>query len=161
MSKATMEEVHTEDLEAAATHATDEARMVLPGVQAIMGFQLIAVFNQRFEALDIVDQLIHLAAFFLIALAMVLLMTPAAYHRIVECGSVTKRFVALASTLIAAALVPLLLGLAMDFYILVVLVLYDRPAAIFAAAALGVLFAVLWFVLPFGVKATRGFTSGS
>ena len=35
-----MEDVHKEDLEEEATHATDEARMVLPGVQTIMGFQL-------------------------------------------------------------------------------------------------------------------------
>ena len=43
-----MEQLHRESLEE-ATHATDEARMVLPGVQgAILGFQLIAVFNQRF-----------------------------------------------------------------------------------------------------------------
>ena len=33
-----MEEVHRESLEEEATHATDEARMVLPGVQAILGF---------------------------------------------------------------------------------------------------------------------------
>jgi hypothetical protein len=30
-----MKDVHRESLEEEATHATDEARMVLPGVQAI------------------------------------------------------------------------------------------------------------------------------
>ena len=39
------EHVHRETLEQEATHATDEARMVLPGVQAVLGFQLIAVFT--------------------------------------------------------------------------------------------------------------------
>jgi hypothetical protein len=33
----------------AATYLLDECRMVLPGIQALFGFQLIAVFNQRFE----------------------------------------------------------------------------------------------------------------
>jgi hypothetical protein len=28
--------------------AIEEARMVLPGIQALFGFQLIAVFNERF-----------------------------------------------------------------------------------------------------------------
>ena len=34
--------MHTdrESLEEEATHATDEARMLLPGVQAVLGFQL-------------------------------------------------------------------------------------------------------------------------
>ena len=45
-------DIHIETLEEEATHATDEARMVLPGIQAILGFQLIAVFNQRFEDLS-------------------------------------------------------------------------------------------------------------
>ena len=74
-------EVHAETLEEEATHATDEARMVLPGVQAILGFQLIAVFNQRFENLSTAQQYVHLDAFLLVALAMSLLMAPAAYHR--------------------------------------------------------------------------------
>lgn len=56
-------EVHIETLEEEATHATDEARMVLPGVQAILGFQLIAVFNQRFEDLSKIQQYVHLGAF--------------------------------------------------------------------------------------------------
>jgi hypothetical protein len=42
-------QTHRESLEEEATHATDEARMLLPGVQAVLGFQLIAMFNQRFE----------------------------------------------------------------------------------------------------------------
>ena len=42
------EQVHRESLEEEATHATDEARMLLPGVQAVLGFQLVAVTNQRF-----------------------------------------------------------------------------------------------------------------
>jgi hypothetical protein len=69
-----MEDVHRESLEDEATHATDEARMVLPGVQALLGFQLIAVFNQRFTELGGHKQLLHLAAFLLIALATGLIM---------------------------------------------------------------------------------------
>jgi inorganic pyrophosphatase len=41
--------VHRESLEEASTHVGGEARMLLPGVQTILGFQLMAVFNQRFE----------------------------------------------------------------------------------------------------------------
>ena len=38
-------------LKDAVQFALDEARMILPGVQALFGFQLIAVFNQRFDDL--------------------------------------------------------------------------------------------------------------
>ena len=96
-------QVHRETLEEEATHVTDEARMVLPGVQAVLGFQLIAVFNQRFQEFSGGEQLLHLAAFLLMALAMGLVMTPAAYHRQVERGRVSRRFVDLSSSLLTFA----------------------------------------------------------
>ena len=37
-----------EPLEKVVEHLEEEARMILPGIQALFGFQLIAVFNQRF-----------------------------------------------------------------------------------------------------------------
>ena len=60
------EQVHRETLEEEATHATDEARMVLPGVQAVLGFQLVAVTSQRFVPLTPVEQALYLAAFLLL-----------------------------------------------------------------------------------------------
>src|SRR5712672_4740202 len=97
-------QIHRETLEEEATHTTDEARMLLPGVQAVLGFQLIAVFNQRFVLFSPTEQLLHLAAFLLLALAMGLIMAPAAYHRQAERGKVTRRFVDLASRLLSLAL---------------------------------------------------------
>jgi hypothetical protein len=41
-----VEQIHRETPEEAIAHITDEARMVLPGVQALLGFELMAVFNQ-------------------------------------------------------------------------------------------------------------------
>lgn len=147
-----MEQIHAEShratLEEEATHATDEARMVLPGVQAILGFQLIAVFNQRFEELGEGDQLLHLLAFFLVALAMGLVMTPAAYHRQVERGRVSRQFVDLASLFLSLALVPLLLGVAVDAYILVRMVTQSALAGLWGALAVAAILATLWFGLP-------------
>ena len=80
-------------------------------MQAVLGFQLIAVFNQRFqELLWQLEQLLHLAAFLLMALAMGLVMTPAAYHRQVERGRVSRRFVDLSSSLLTFAMLPLIAG---------------------------------------------------
>lgn len=53
---------HRESLEDEATHAT-EARVILPGIQAIMGIQLIAVINWSFETLTPGHQRIHPVAF--------------------------------------------------------------------------------------------------
>ena len=60
-----------------AKNALDEARMVLPGIQALFGFQLIAIFNDGFDTkLSSSEQDLHLAAISLVAVAVVLIMAP-------------------------------------------------------------------------------------
>ncbi len=139
-----------------AQEVIDEARMVLPGIQALFGFQLIAVFNERFRTLERLEQGLHYAALVLVAIAIALIMTPAAYHRFVERTTVSEFFVRLASSFIAAAMVPLMSAIALESYIVGV-VLFGRGAlSITIAAALFCLFAGLWFVLPFAIGRSRG-----
>jgi hypothetical protein len=138
-----------ESLESAMQQTLDEARMVLPGIQALFGFQLIAVFNDGFERhLSQAEQDVHLAAIVLVTIAIALVMTPAAYHRRVEPRSVTPEFLALASWFISAALLPLAAGLALDVH-LVARVITGTPLV---AGAIGALvfatLAGLWFVYP-------------
>ena len=143
-----MKQVHYETLEEEATHVTDEARMVLPGVQAVLGFQLIAVFNQRFQDFSFGEQVIHLVAFLLMALAMGLVMTPAAYHRQVERGCVSRRFVDLSSILLTVAMLPLIAGVCLDTYLIARLILNERDQATVVAAGTALLLTCLWYGLP-------------
>jgi putative transcriptional regulator len=79
LNKGKEEEV---SLNTAATHILEECRMVLPGIQALFGFQLIAVFSQGFsEKLSEAQQQLHLAAIVLVVIAIALVMAPAAIHR--------------------------------------------------------------------------------
>src|SRR5215203_2442827 len=98
-----------EDLEGAVSHLLEECRMVLPGVQALFGFQLVAVFNQRFTDLPFGNQLLHLAA---VAISAALVMTPAAFHREVEPHSVSERMLDVSTRLLLASMVCLALGIA-------------------------------------------------
>jgi hypothetical protein len=148
-------EVHIETLEEEATHATDEARMVLPGIQAILGFQLIAVFNQRFEDLSSIQQYVHLGAFLMVALAMGLLMAPAAYHRQAERGQLSRRFVNIASTLLCAAMVPLILGVALDAYLISFLISYDDKLSTSVGVIVCAALSGLWFLLPYLMGRTQ------
>ena len=141
-------EVRHETLEEEATHVTDEARMVLPGVQAVLGFQLVAVFNQRFESFSELEQLMHLAAFLLMALAMGLVMLPAAYHRQVERGCVSRRFVNLSSTVLTVAMVPLIAGVSLDTFLIARLITHHLTLSAAVAAATASVLASLWFVFP-------------
>ena len=140
-------------LDAAAGHLLEECRMVLPGIQALFGFQLIAVFNQGFaEKLSHGEQLVHLAATLLSALAMALVMAPAALHRMAEPKQVSERFVWLASNLVLAGMFPLAIGVGLDAYVVASVIVKNDAIGIVIALALLVVFASLWIVLPLRLR---------
>ncbi|MDB6110702.1 MAG: hypothetical protein JWR69_2452 [Pedosphaera sp.] len=142
--------VQREDLplSKAALYILEECRMVLPGIQALFGFQLIAVFNQGFsEKLSAGEQRLHLLAIMLLAIAIALIMTPAAYHRQTGPQEVTSGFIRLASRLLLASMAPLAVSICIDFY-LVGHVIYDGFLVPLLAALLFATIITLWFVLP-------------
>ncbi|HYR35283.1 MAG TPA: DUF6328 family protein [Burkholderiales bacterium] len=136
-------------LDSAARHVLEECRMVLPGVQALFGFQLIAVFNQGFgEKLSHAQQLLHLVALVLTTLAMAFVMTPAALHRQAEPKAVSDRFLWLASSMVLAGMFPLALAVGLDAYVVASVVLHNDLLAAILATALVIVFAFLWLYLP-------------
>ncbi|WP_133500755.1 DUF6328 family protein [Cognatilysobacter terrigena] len=132
----------------AADHLIEECRMVLPGVQALFGFQLVAVFSDRFQtALTQSEKELHLVSIALVVVAIALIMTPAAYHRLTAPGLVTAHFLRLSTRLLMAGMPMLMAALVIDAYLVGRLI--DGARAGFAiAAALLVVFVALWFVLP-------------
>ena len=62
-------------------------------LQALFGFQLIAVFNAKFWDLSFSDRVVHLVAIGLLAIAIALVMTPAAYHRLALGNTVSQSFI--------------------------------------------------------------------
>jgi hypothetical protein len=143
------EDVEKEELDKRAQNAIEEARMVLPGIQALFGFQLIAVFNQRFPQMPAGQQLLHYTALLLIGVAIGLIMAPAAYHRIVEQHSVSRFFVQLTSVMIAISMLPLLTAISFEIYILGHLVLDNDQASFWIAVVVAAFLATLWYVMPF------------
>jgi len=129
-------------------HVLTEARVVLPGAQALLGFQLATMLLDGFARLPRSSQAIHFASLSLIALATIWLIAPAAFHRIVERGEDTERFHRVASRLLLAALVPLALGIAGDVFVVARKVSGSTGAA--AAFALAVAACALgwWFGVP-------------
>lgn len=134
-----------EKLSTKIKHVLAEARVVLPGAQALLGFQLIAVLMEGFDKLPNASKYIHLASLGMIALTIVILMTPAAYHRIVEGGEETEHFHRFASKMVVAALVPLALGLCGDVYVVVQKVTESQLVSVVAALVTLAIFWELWF----------------
>jgi len=132
-----------------------ETRVVLPGAQALLGFQLAMTLMEGYERLPDSSKDLHLAATCAIALTVVFLMAPPAFHRIVEGGEDTERFHRFAGWMVLAAMVTLPLGFAGELWI-VVRKQTGSLAAAHAAAALALLFFYgLWFFAMLVLRARR------
>ena len=135
-------------LNKAVEYLLEECRIVLPGIQVLFGFQLATVFTERFaHALSTGEQRLHLLAITLVAIAIALIMTPAAYHRQAEPQHASARFVRVSTRLLLASMPPLAVGICLDFYLVARLVLADAWVA-WLAAGLFLVFVTLWFALP-------------
>jgi hypothetical protein len=145
-----------EDLEKAVSHLLEECRMVLPGVQALFGFQLVAVFNQRFSDLPFGDQVLHLVAVACVAISAALVMSPAAFHREVEPHAVSERMLNISTRLLLASMVCLALGIAADFFIISFLILENAVLSAVLAVLLFAGLVLLWFVFPFSQRGKQG-----
>ena len=112
-----------EPLSEVASHLLEECRMVLPGIQALFGFQLMAVFNAKFLGPRSTHRLVHLLAIGLVAIAVALVMTPAAYHRLALQNSMSQSFIDVSSRLLLCSMFPLVLGTCLDFYLISTMIL--------------------------------------
>lgn len=125
-----------------------EGRIVLPGAQALLGFQLSGFLTEAFEKLPRESQILHLVALSFVAVAAILLMTPPAYHRIVEQGEETERFQKVASRFVISAMIPLALGIVTDFYVVLNKVTKAPGLSLGVSALVLALFYGLWFAYP-------------
>jgi Family of unknown function (DUF6328) len=125
-----------------------EARVVLPGAQALFGFQLAIVLTRAFEQLPKSSMTVHAASLFLVALAVIMLMAPAPYHRIVYAGEDTPDVYRVGSALVNAATLPIGLGLAGDIYVVIAKIFDSFAIGALVGGLTLLLLAGLWYGYP-------------
>jgi hypothetical protein len=136
-------------LDSAARHILEECRMVLPGIQALFGFQLIAVFNQGFtEKLSQIEQWFHLVSTVLTVFAVALVMTPAALHRQTDPMAVSRQFIQSSTILLLLGMFPLSPSICLEIYVVSRIVTGSVWLGVLIAAGLLLVFCFLWIVLP-------------
>lgn len=128
-----------------------ECRMVLPGVQALLGFQLTTFFMQGFEKLPQSSKLIHCGGLAATTLATVLIITPAAYHRIAEAGEDTEHLHWVGTRLLLASMVFLGIGLNADF----VVILRSMGISLLWSGLIALLLLLCAYALWFGFALVR------
>jgi uncharacterized protein DUF6328 len=146
--------VEKTNLEQRIVQVLTEARVVLPGAQALLGFQLAMVLMEAFDKLSATDKLVHLVSIGFMALTTIVLMAPTAYHRIVEAGEDTERFHRFASRMVLLALALIAPSFAGDLYVVLRKGGYESAALPSALAALACFYAC-WFGVPRVLRARR------
>jgi hypothetical protein len=129
-------------------HMLTEARVILPGAQAMLGFQLVVMMTDRFEKLPLDAQIVHLVALASLIVAIILLICPAAIHRIAFHGTDDPRLHSTGSILITAALLPFAVGISCDLWVALTILFGEGVSALAGSMAAFALLMVLWFLLP-------------
>jgi hypothetical protein len=132
-----------------------EARVIIPGGQALLGFQFVATLTKAFDNLPHEVKWVHAAALAAVALSVLLLMTPAALHRLAFHGEDDPQFFDIGSRLVVAATFPLALGISADIAVVAYKVT-ERVAFSFIMAGIAVVvFLAAWYAFPLFVRGRR------
>ena len=141
-----------------------ELRVALPGVQVLFAFLLIVPFNDRFDDVTALQRDLYLGTLICTAFASALLIAPSMYHRLEfhlgdkeHLVKVSNRLTIAGLTLMAFAMIGVTAMLT-DF-------VFGTVAAVTTTAAVGLAFALFWYLLPLQRRRTlsrrRSETGGS
>ncbi len=132
-----------------------ETRMVLPGAQALLGFQLIAMLEQGFASLPFADKVLHVCSLGAIGASTVLLMAPAAFHRIAEGGENTERMHRYSSRMLLGAMFLLALGVCGDYAMVLHKMTNSYWISTIVSGAMLCFFYALWFGYSYTKRGAR------
>ncbi|WP_199823433.1 DUF6328 family protein [Streptomyces sp. NRRL WC-3742] len=128
-----------------------ELRVLQTGVQIVFAFLLGVAFTPRFAELTDTQQDIYVTTLLLTVVASAVLATPVALHRGLYRHPGKARIVTVSARVAQVGL--LLLASALTGAVLLVLdVVLGAPLAVAITGVVALIFASLWFVLPWAVR---------
>ncbi|GAB7188739.1 DUF6328 family protein [Kitasatospora sp. Ki12] len=128
-----------------------ELRVLQTGVQIVFAFLLGVAFTPRFATLTDAQQDVYVATLLLAVVAAAVLATPVALHRGLYRHPGKERIVTVSARIAQAGL--LLLAAALSGAVLLVLdVVLGTAVAVPITCLIALIFATLWFVLPWAVR---------
>ena len=142
----------------------EELRTIIPGVQVLFGFLLTVPFNGRFSELDDIGVRVFTVALVSVGLATVVLLTPAAYHRVSHPEGDDRLDLGVRTTLVGLGLLALSVSAALFVVVRLIFTTETLPllgtsattAGGVAAGLVGGTAVALWFGLPLVRRRQRG-----
>jgi hypothetical protein len=136
-----------EELDQEWSELVEEHRLAMPGTQVLFGFLLVLPFQNRFQELTENQVYVYFSALLCAAIAIILLITPTANHRLRWREGDKEALLTNANRTAITATVFLAAGMSASVY-LITDFLFGEPATAAVTAPLGALFIWLWYGLP-------------
>jgi high-affinity Fe2+/Pb2+ permease len=124
-----------------------ELRVALPGVQILFAFLLTVPFAQGFTKLDGAQRELYFGVLMATALSTALLIAPTAYHRLLFRQRDKEHLVQISNRLAIAGLFVLAVAIT-GTVLLIADFLFQGAQVVIITVAAGLVFVVLWGVLP-------------
>ncbi|MFL6708728.1 MAG: DUF6328 family protein [Massilia sp.] len=141
-----------ESLHGEMRNIIEETRVILPGIQALFGFQTIVVFNQRFADLPEFAKDCHLIGLSMVIIAIALVVFPAVYYRYVGSDYLYPHMLTVSTRMIRSALFFLAIGLTLDMFTVIYAATEQVLASVVGAALAFMLLIAMWFLLPIAAR---------
>jgi hypothetical protein len=125
----------------------NELRVVLPGVQALFAFLLIVPFNDRFASVTGRERAIYTVALLASAVACVLLITPAAFHRLRFRRHDKVQLLRIGNRCAIAGLAALAVAMLAGVFLITEL-LFGATVAGVLTTVVAIPIAALWWLVP-------------
>jgi cation transport ATPase len=136
-----------EELDQEWSELVEEHRLAMPGTQVLFAFLLVLPFQQRFEELSSHQAYVYYAALLCAAVAIVLLITPTAAHRLLWRHGDKDALLRVSTITGIAATAFLAAGMTASVY-LITDFLFGEPATAIVTSVLAGLFVAFWYGLP-------------
>jgi steroid 5-alpha reductase family enzyme len=136
-----------EELDQEWGELVEEHRLAMPGTQVLFAFLLVLPFQQRFQELSSHQTYVYYAALLCAAVAIVLLITPTAAHRLLWRHGDKDALLRVSTITGIAATAFLAAGMTASVY-LITDFLFGEPATAVVTSVLAGLFVAFWYGLP-------------
>jgi|SRR5579862_2191092 len=134
------------DLQTKTQNALDEGRTLILGAQILLGCLYRSAFEPGYAHFSTTSKCLVACALGLIIFAIVVLMAPASYHRIVEQGGDSQEFNAYVLSIMKVGLIPFAISIGLSLYVFVNSVL-GRPWGVLLAVVSTGLAVFFWYGL--------------
>jgi hypothetical protein len=125
----------------------EEHRLAMPGVQVLFACLLILPFQGRFTDLTAHQKYVYYSALLCSTVAIVLLITPTAAHRI-RWRQQDKNALLLMSTRAAIAATVFIAAAMTASVYLITDVIFGEPATVIVSSAIAAVFVLFWYAFP-------------